>query len=137
MIKGPYAAFATDETVEQEGVWLEYPSYEFAIRVRRAGETNRAFTQRMDAKLKPYKRALDTGTMDPAILLRVSREVFAETILVDWKGVVDEKGKPMSFNKDNALKLLTDLPDLFNDIVLQAKDAGLFRKYLAEAEAGN
>lgn len=137
MNKGPYAAFATDPKVEQEGVWLEYPSYDFAIRVRRAGETNRTFAQRMDAKLKPYKRALDTGTMDPTVLLRVSREVWAETIVVEWKGVVDEKGKEMPLTRDNVIKLFTDLPDLFNDVIMQSKDAGLFRKYLAEAEAGN
>lgn len=133
---GPYALFGTDEDVEKDGLWLDYSS-KFRIKIARAGGSNRKFSQLLDAKLKPYKRLIDMDKMDEEVLKNVLIDVFASTVVLDWKGVTDRAGKAMAFNKENVIKLFNDLPDLFADVRKSAMNASLFRKELAEAEAGN
>jgi len=64
-------------------------------------------------------------------------EVYAETVLLGWTGVADENGTPLPFTKENCVKLLTDLPDLFRDIQEQAQRVANFRAADLEADAKN
>jgi hypothetical protein len=60
-----------------------------------------------------------------------------ETVLLGWESVTGPDGKPLEFSKENAVKLFTDLPDLFKDIRETAEDMTLFKLELDEADAGN
>lgn len=63
--------------------------------------------------------------------------MYAESVVLGWEGVTNREGEVLTFNKENAVKLFEDLPDLFEDIVVQAQKAVLFRQNILEAEAGN
>jgi hypothetical protein len=71
------------------------------------------------------------------VIEKLLREVYAETVVLDWENVEDADGNPMPFNAANAVKLFTDLPDLFRDIQEQSQRSALFRAELLEREAGN
>lgn len=132
---GPYAMFKTNRQAEQEGVVLDYGS--FKIRVLRAGPENARFQRVMEAKLKPHRRLLNNNMADMDVIDRLIREAYAETIVIGWEGVTDEEGTELPCNKENALKLFTDLPDLFRDVRDQAASAALFREHVLELDAKN
>lgn len=135
-MSNPYELFATSEQHEQKGIELDYG--DFSITIARAGGSNRRYSKMLEAKTKPFRRILAAGgKVDPARMAAAMREIFAETVVLDWKGVTDAKGKKMTFNKENVMKLFKDLPDLFNDVMGQASNFQLFQDLEIEEDQGN
>jgi len=54
-------------------------------------------------------------------------EAYAEAVILGWDGVAGPDGAPLPFTRENAVKLMLDLPDLFRDVQEQATKAALFR----------
>lgn len=131
----PYALFETDPKAETEGLTLDYG--DFRIRIARAGGANRAFARALEARLKPYRRQLQTETLDEEVAERVLREVYADHVVLGWDGVTGPDGKAMAFSRLNILKLFGDLPELFRDIQDQAGRVALFRATELEDDKGN
>lgn len=136
-----YKQFKTDNNLEKEGILLEYGTNSqgnpICIRVARAGGGNVAYAKRMEARVKPYRRQIQNETMETALVERILKEVYAETVVLGWENVEDENGNPLPFTTENCIKLFDDLPDLFKDIQEQSQRAALFREELREADAKN
>lgn len=136
-----YNTFATDKALEQDGIVLDYgtnsKNQPVQIRIARAGGSNVRFAKVLEQKMRPYKRAIANETMDNKVVERLLVEAYADAVILDWTGVEDREGNALDFTRDNVVKVLTDLPDLFIDIQQQSQKAALFRAELREAEAGN
>ena len=136
-----YRQFKSDETLEKSGILLEYgfnkAGLPITIRIARAGGANAAYTKRMEAKVKPYRRQIQTETIDTQVIEKLLRELYAETVVLGWENVEDADGNPLTFSTANAVKLFTDLPDLFRDIQEQSQRSALFRAELLERDSGN
>lgn len=142
----PYQMFATDTAKEaQEGVVLNY-SDAFWIRIARAGGSNDKYKRILLEKLKPFRRAIQTETMDEKVSARLLREAVAEGIVLEWgtgrhpEGagfIPGPDGEPMAFTLENILKVFEDLPDLFQDVYDNASKQVLFRAAEIEADGGN
>lgn len=136
-----YRQYKSDETLEKGGVLVQYgftdDNRPIAFRIARAGGANASYAKRVEAKVKPYRRQIQTETIDPKVAEKLMMEVFVETVLLGWENVQDEAGKDLPFSKDNAIKLFTDLPDLYKDLQEQAGKASLYRAEILEVEAGN
>ena len=136
-MKSFYDAFTTDKNLESgAGVDLDYGDCG-VITIHRAGGSNKKFGTVFAAKLRPYERQMNMGTLDDGVAERLLAEAYAEAVIVGWRGVKGESGKNLSFNKDNVVKLLLDLPELFRDIQEQAQKTSNFRKAEVEDEAKN
>ena len=136
-MKSFYNAFTTDKNLESgAGVDLDYGDCG-VITIHRAGGSNKKFGTVFAAKLRPYERQMNMGTLDDGVAERLLAEAYAEAVIVGWRGVKGESGKNLSFNKDNVVKLLLDLPELFRDIQEQAQKTSNFRKAEVEDEAKN
>lgn len=132
----PYAMFQTDAKLEKDGIILDYG--DFKLRIARAGGANRRYERLLEQRTKPIRRALQTDA--PGLKRRVEpilREVFAETVVLGWEGVVDRDGNELPFTKENCIKLFEDLPDLFADVQEQATKMSNFRSEALEDEAKN
>jgi len=147
---GMYRMFKTDESLEKNGILIDY-TY-FRVTIARAGGGNKKFTRVMEAKAKPNKRAIQTETIEPEKILELLREAYAESIILNWEvkvgededknpiykqGIEGPDGKLMPFTKENVLKTLRVLPDLFTDLQEQATKSALFREEIREADAKN
>lgn len=131
-----YEMFKTDDKKEQEvGVVLDYG--EFQIHIVRAGGSNKKFAQTLQRKMKPYRRQVETDTMADGIAEKLLAEAYAETVILGWKNVKDREGKIMECTRENVVKLLLDLPELFKDIQTQANNVSLFRSEEKEADVKN
>lgn len=138
---GIYAQYKTDPKVEQEGVVLELGLNQrgemAALRIARAGGANVAFSKLVEQKLKPHKRAVQTDSLDKAVADNIMKDVYASTVVVGWENMEDENGEPLEFTKDNVLKVLNDLPDLWADVQATSLKASLYREQVREADAKN
>ncbi len=136
-----YKQFKTDNSLEKEGILLEYGENSkgkpITIRIARAGGANKAYEKRMEIRVKPYRRQIQNEIIETALVEKIIKQVYAETIVLGWENVEDENGNDMEFSVENCLKLFDDLPDLFRDIQEQSQRAALFRQEVREADAKN
>jgi len=132
----PYKMFKNDPDLEsQKGIILDYG--EFKIRIARAGGANTDFNRSLRARIKPYKKQIEHNLMDNDLAQQILAEVYADSVILNWSGVTDEEGNELEFTRENVIKVLTDLPELFNDIQAQAQELSNFRELEIEDEAKN
>lgn len=135
MKKGTYA-IKQDANKEQSGIDLNLGDLG-QFKLARAGGENEKYARMLMQASKPYRRAIQAGSLDPKIDVRILAEVYATTVIQSWEGVTDEAGSPLPFTKDNAIKVLTDLPELFRELRLAAESAALYRVEEVEADSKN
>ncbi len=133
MARGIYELFTTDESLEKEGFALEYGTSTFII--ARAGGANKKFQSIMERKMRPYRTAINAGTMDESTAEKLLAEAYADAVIIAWDGVTGRDGEVLAFSKENVIKVLLDLPDLFRDIQEQSQRVANFTKAGAEEDA--
>jgi hypothetical protein len=140
-----YAQFKTDAAMESGGVWLDYG--DFKLKIARAGGANKKFQKVLEARTKPFRRAMQTETMNNDKAMEILRGVYAETIVLAWETKVDgefksgienpEGGDLLPYNSANVTEVFNTLPDLFADIQEQSNKVAIFREELLESDSGN
>lgn len=108
---------ASNLTAEREGAWVALPC---GIQVKVARLNNPAARARQDELRAPYKHLLRRGGEIPREeSRRFLRETVCETVLLDWKGIEDEKGKEIPYTAEFAKELFAqdEYQDLFAEIV--------------------
>jgi hypothetical protein len=137
----PYDVFKTDKDMETTGVILDYG--DFRVKIARAGGANKKFGKLLTARLKPFKRQIEIDSMDETVASGIMVETYVDAVILDMEvkdkengtdsnpvyvqGILDPTGNVLPYNKENAVKFLTDLPELFKDIQAQAGQVALFR----------
>jgi len=154
MAGGTYGKFGTDKSLETEGAVCDLGEAGVYL-LARAGGANSRFTAMVRKLTQPHRRQLIAGTLDADIANRLNREAFAKTCLIKWfkkgeplprdpgsKGdpvlcehdVTGPDGNPLPYTVENAVKLLTDLPDLFDDLMAFSTSTATFQREEVEAE---
>lgn len=137
-----FSQFQTDQNAEIDGIELDYGidsrvNERILIRVARAGGSNAKFAKLWDAKTKPYRRQIQTDTLDNATAERLIHEVYAEAVVLGWSGVYDRNGNKLDYTVANCIQLFKDLPELFNDIRQVVTNISAFRVQEREEDAKN
>lgn len=132
MTKSLYDAFGTNAQYEKEGVWLDFG--DGRIRVRRAGGSNRRYLTTFAAKTKPFRHAIQTGTLSTEKEQELLQEVYWESVIVDWEGIHDRQGNEMEFSRDNFKRLMSDLPELWAAIRNECESMRNFQDAENEAD---
>lgn len=136
-----YKQFKTDSNTEVNGVVLDYgvnsQGERIQFTVARAGGGNVRFSKAMEAKVRPYRRQIQNDTLDMSVMQDILKQVYAEAVVIGWKGVENEEGEAVPYSPAAAVKLFSDLPDLFVDIQEQAQKATLYRAAEREADSKN
>ena len=125
--------FASDSNLEADGVWIDLAE-DVSFKIKRFGGKNAAKIKLLQAKyMKPYARQIEKGILDPEKERSIYIKIFSESCMVDWKGVVDENDKEISFSIDNAINLFSNLPDLFDFIVAESLNTDNYREDLGNS----
>ena len=140
-----YELFQTDADAEKNGVFIDYGS--FRVKLARAGGANKRYNRLLEAKSKPYRRAIQTKTMDNELAEKLMRDVFVEVCILGWdvkidddewkSGILNEKKEIVPFNKANVLRTFEMLPELFTDLSDQATLLSNYRLGELEEDAKN
>jgi hypothetical protein len=131
-----YDAFETDPTTEVDGITYDMGNLGKFI-LARAGGANVKFAKAVERKTRPYRQQIERGTIDNELGNSLLIEAFAEGVLLGWKGVKGKDGKDLKFSGPAAIKLLTDLPELFTELRDVASDMANYRAKQIEDDTGN
>ena len=137
-----YSRFKTDSSEEQRGVRVQYgvndrTGLPIVVILARAGGSNTRFSKVWERLTKPYRRQIETETIDPKISADLMRRLYAEAVVLDWENVDNADGEELPFSVDNCVKIFEDLPDWFDDIRKVSGDMAVFRSATVEADAKN
>lgn len=121
--------FSTNKKLEDEGVWIDIGDGA-KLKIARAGNKQANAVSKQLAK--PYMAQIQYGKLSDEVATQIAVEVMAKAILLDWKGIQYD-GQEMPYSIDNAIKILTELPD-FRDYVSQvANERKTFQREIDEA----
>jgi len=142
----PYEMFQTKK-LDLSDEPTEFDYGDFQIYCKYGGINNRAFINTYQVKMKKFARRdnmAKQGQLAEDAVQKLEKqktkalaELYADHIIVGWKGVTDIDGKPIDYNKENVVKLLTDLDPLFKDIVEQCAVDANFAKEQEDKEVKN
>lgn len=152
-----YQLFEMDKDLEREGITVNYGSVKFQL--ARAGGRNKAFKDTFQAKTRKHRTQIDNETMSDELADRIMAEAYAEAVILGWwtrkedenedpildkKGeeiwedvIENKEGKKVKFSKDECVRLLLDLPDLFASLQSYAQKSANYKKEMDEADEGN
>lgn len=139
--------FKTNANLEVSGVVIDYgpnddlpagpegkPPIQF--RIARAGGANQAHNKALTQLTKPHRRAIQLGQLTNDLAKNIDRQAWLDSCLLGWNNVT-LGGEPLEFNRENAERLFTALPDLYADLREQSNNMALFREDVLEADLGN
>jgi hypothetical protein len=141
--------FKTDKTAEVDGVWLEvavndHNGRPVRVKLARMSNSNKRYTKALNAATKPHQSAIQNDALDQELAKSLLQDVFVDTVLLDWENLPksdltgDESDDDLlPFNKENALALFAEMPDLYDDWESRAQKAAAFRERERETAAGN
>jgi hypothetical protein len=136
-----YKMYKTDAKKETEGIVVEYGTDSkgnpVKFRVARGSKTNMHYQTILERETRPYRRLIQGDKLKKETENKLNILVFVKALLLGWENVENENNEPMEFNQDNAIKLFTDLPDLFTELQTTAMDGNNFREEALEEEAKN
>jgi hypothetical protein len=141
MVQSIYA-HKVDPTASAKGIWYDYEVSDDGAKTRfllscASQVSNKNFKLAYERLSRPYRAQLRTGTLSNDVQAEIYRRAFAQTIVLGWENVVDDNGKQIEFTPDNVYKVLTDVPELFNDLVMFASNAANYSKAALENDAKN
>jgi hypothetical protein len=99
--------------------------------------SNQRYTKCLERESKPHQRLIELKRLPAETDAAIMRRVFCQTILLGWENVQDVNGKPFVYTLENAIKLLTDLPELFTQLKIEASNRSRFLEAELEDEAKN
>jgi hypothetical protein len=133
--------FKTNKETEVNGIWIEYsPNSDGSIprfKISRLSSRNRKYARILEQETKPHRRAIELGAMKDDDAENIMVKVFCKSVLLDWENIQEEDGSSIPFTENNAFKLFSDLPDLYDDLNAKARSATLFKDAVMDSEAGN
>lgn len=126
--------FATDSTLENEGVWVEAGS---GLRLKIARLNNAAYEEELRKLGKPYVRQIRLGTMSNDVLETLNVKAVARHVLKGWEGLEDESGNEIKFTPQQAEDILIKYRDFFRLVMDFAQEQDLYRQEAIEGAEGN
>lgn len=133
--------FATNHEVEINGKKISFAANDDgsipSFAVARMGGANKKFQEVYAKVWKPHRAAQKAGTVSAEIERENSVMVFVDSCLTGWENVQEDDGAEIKFSRDNAIALLTDLPELLGELQLASTNLDNFLSYQTEVAAKN
>lgn len=102
--------------------------------ISRMSTSNQKYRKIAEKEMRPYRRQIELGTMGADKMTPVTIRIFCKALLTGWTNILlsDVTGDDTSegfaeFSEDNAIKLFTELPELFEEVAAFAADMSNFR----------
>lgn len=129
--------FQTNPIYEKEGFILDFSV--FRVRLARAGGSNTDFAKAFERHTRDIRAAIRRKQVDADVSDQRMVLVFADSVVKDWETNVGTAKEPMferginidgsllPFNRENVIRALTELKELFAVIQESAQDIDNFR----------
>lgn len=134
------AVFATDAAKENDGIVIQYGD-RLKVKIARAGGANERFSIVTEEKTRSYRRMIEAELLPRDMDKQLTREIFAEAVLLGWEGYVadvDDKDSPeIPYTPERGVQEFIDNPDFLSFIIAESRRAANFRKKELKDSAGN
>lgn len=119
-----------DLALQDEGVRVNYGGIDLTV-----ARANRPAY--MEAARK-HKKMVRDGEISQAEAEELMKELAAEFLLLGWKGMEDDDGKPIPYSKEKALEIFKDpqLNDFYLFVIMTANNRENYRVRELKADAG-
>lgn len=126
----------TSEDKEENGVWVDFAE---GISLKIARARNPKYQELLRNLIEPKRVEIRNDKVSIEDLNGVLLQVRAKTILLDWKDIEDNEGKPISYSPEKALEFFKDpeLRDFYEFVVVISENADQFKKDLIKDSEKN
>jgi len=121
--------FGINQKLSEEGIWRKFKGG-IEIKVARLG--NGLYDKKTEEVFRPHKKELRNDEMSEDLKLDLTRQIMAETILLEWRGLKDESGKSIASTYENKLSALTAMKDLADKVSVISMDDDNYRREVIE-----
>ena len=122
-----------DTTKKTQGVWTTFGGSKF--KVCSTGSTR--FQRALNRLQAPHRRKIEKGTLDPKISKDILCQAMADSLVLDWKDVVDSSKAEVPYSPEIAQMALSNNDDLREYLLEYAGDLENFRsEEMAESGKG-
>lgn len=118
--------YQTDSNVENEGVDLGFGNGRF-ITIRRAGGSNTTFKTYFASEYGKLGKDVEGKVLDNDEATNVMFDIYAKTIVMDWRGWTDAKGKEIPFSVSNCITLFKEAEEIWLTVYDNAQKLSNFR----------
>lgn len=124
-------AIKTDVRKENEGVWVDFV---LGIKLLIARARNPKYLALMQRLVDPHRQEIRSNEMDLEVLNDILKQVRAETVLLDWENIEDDKGITIPYSSEKALEFFKDpeLKDFYTFVVITSENMENFKKNLVK-----
>lgn len=128
-----FQQFATDDNAEVNGVWFKGSGdAEFLIARAQNRRYQRALAKKLEENEHLLKAQTDEADQRSEVVMA---EIYADSILLGWRGSVAYKGKVVEYSRAQAVELLTH-KEFRKWVARKSEDVDAYRAKL-EVEQGN
>ena len=124
----PYDQYAFDAELAETGVWFGFTG---GSKLRIARRDNPRYLEALRALAKGKERLIQLKAISGSDLHEMLMRALARGVLLDWEGLT-RSGEPLPYSEDNAVALLTDLPEFREQVESCAENVVAFRREAEE-----
>lgn len=121
-----YSQFKTNKNCEENGITIRFAANEDgtipSFKIARACRSNKKWAVAFEAASRKFKKEIADRTVTEEESQIVTVETFCKALLIGWDNIQGADGKPIVFSVENAIKLFTELPELFDILYTKAHD---------------
>lgn len=122
-----HSAFSMNKESETDGVWVTVTdTVDFKIR-RLGGHNARLISKRHAEIMQPYAKAKENNALSEEKEDELNVKLFVDSVIVDWRGLKDDKGEDLAYSSKTATELLKEMPDLFQLLLEESQNKSLFK----------
>lgn len=136
-----YRQYKTDAVRENKGArivkGMNDDGSEIVFYVARTGKSNTSYKLASERAFKPHRAAIKNGSLSNETADQIMLDLFCGHLLKGWENVLDEQGAEIPYSVENAKKLMSDLPDLYSELLEVSNDASHFLDSNREEDAKN
>lgn len=135
-----YSTYKTDSKKENQGIRIPIPTgdgEEAIFIIARMGKANKEFAKASERLFKPHRKLQSMGMLSDAKTEMLARTAFIQGCLKGWENVKGADGETLECNEDNAQKLFSDLPQLYEDLATEALNQANYAAEDLNDSAGN
>ena len=136
-----FSQFKTSKVAESEGIEVRFKPNEDgtvpSFRIARMGKSNARYVKSVESRTRPHRQNIIDKVITNEIAEEINLNVFCDAVLLGWENIIGEDGKTIPYSWDNAKKLMSDLPDLYDILKEKAEDIDNFLSSNLVSEAKN
>lgn len=141
---GLYKSFELSSSLTETGAKCSFPEAINedgsipAITVARSHSSNQLFMKAVATVYTPeFNTRLAAGTLDDKEAADANLEVMLQGTVMGWENIQDRDGAPLPFTRENAKRVLTDLPEVVQRIRVFSAELSNYLKSAEDAAVKN